>query len=100
MAPQGPCPDFWSGFAYGVIQRKLRAVISCQHAVKDNRDDSQLRLTGVIEVVVSAWAKRVFSRPGQQEPKKGLPGLAEENPIGRSMGKTCHSMGESRYPEL
>ena len=69
----------------GEIRRKLRAVISCQHAVKDNRDDNQLRLAGVIEVVVSAWAKRVFSRPGPQEPKEGLPGLAEENPKHRSI---------------
>ncbi len=38
----------------GEIRRKLRAVISCQHAVKDNRDDNQLRLAGEIEVVVSA----------------------------------------------
>jgi hypothetical protein len=84
----------------GVTRRKLRAVISCQHAVKDNRVDSQLRPAEVVEVVANAWAERVFSRPGPQEPEEGLPGLDEENPIDRSMGKTCHSMGESRYPEL
>ena len=89
-----------SGDLVGVTRRKLRAVISCQHAVKDNRVDNQLRLAGIIEVVGSKWLKRVFSRPGPQEPEEGLPGLDEENPIGRSMGKTCHSMGESRYPEL
>ena len=49
-------------------------------AVKDNRVDSQLRPTGVIEVVDGSWLKRVFSRPGPQEPEKGLPGPAEENP--------------------
>ena len=61
----------------GEIRRKIRAVISCQQAgprldargpstgpgqkpgnralaVKDNRVDNQFRLTGVIEVVVSA----------------------------------------------
>ena len=54
----------------------------------------------MIELVASARAERVLSRPGPQEPEEGLPGLDEENPIGRSMGKTCHSMGESRYPEL
>ena len=57
-------------------------------------------LKGVIEVIGRSLLKRVFSRPGPQEPEEGLPGLDEENPIGRSMGKTCHSMGESRYPEL
>ena len=86
-------------FADGVIQRKLKAVISCPHAVRDNRDNSQFRLTRVIEVVGWSWLKRVFSRPGPQEPEKGLPDLAEENPTSRSMGKICHSMGESRYPE-
>jgi hypothetical protein len=75
-----------------VIQKKLRAVISCQHAVKDNRDDSQWRPKGIIEVIGRSLLKRVFSRPGPQEPEEGLPGLAEENPNG-------HSMGESRYPE-
>ena len=77
----------WSGFAYGVIQRKLRAVISCQHAVKDNRVDSQWRPKGIIEVIGRSLLKRVFSRPGPQEPVEGLPDLAEENPTGRSMGK-------------
>ena len=57
-------------------------------------------LKGVIEVIGRSLLKRVFSRPGPQEPVEGLPDLDEENPIGRSMGKTCHSMGESRYPEL
>jgi hypothetical protein len=74
-------------FADGVIQRKLKAVISCQHAVRDNRDDSQFRLTRVIEVVGQSWLKRVFSRPGPQEPVEGLPDLDEENPIRLSMGK-------------
>ena len=68
------------GFADGVIQRKLKAVISCQHAVRDNRDDSQFRLTRVIEVVGQSWLKRVFSRPGPQEPENGLPDLNEETP--------------------
>ena len=67
-----------------VTQRKLRAVISCQHAVKDNRVDSQLRPKRVVEVVASAWAERVFSRPRPQEPEKELPGLDGENPNGRS----------------
>jgi hypothetical protein len=53
----------------------------------------------VIEVIGRSLLKRVFSRPGPQEPEEGLPGLAEENPNGHSMGKICHSMGESRYPE-
>ena len=70
-----------------MIQRKLRAVISCQHAVKDNRVDSQLRPKGIIEVIGRSLLKRVFSRPGPQEPVEGLPDLAEENPTGRSMGK-------------
>ena len=97
---------FWSGFAYGVNRRKMRAVISFQHAgprlnargpgtgpgqrpwdrtlaVKDNRIDSQLWPTEVIEGVNQAWLKRVFSRPGPQEPEEGLPDLAEENPNGR-----------------
>ena len=74
-----------SGDLAGVTRRKLRAVISCQHAVKDNRVESQLRPAEVIEVVANAWAERVFSRPGPQEPKKGLPGLAEENPKHRSI---------------
>ncbi len=64
----------------GETHLKLRAVISCQHAVKDNCNDSQSWPTEVIEVVNQAWLKRVFSRPGPQEPEKGLPGLAEENP--------------------
>ena len=83
----------------GETHLKPRAVISCQHAVKDNCNDSQSWPTEVIEVVNQAWLKRVFSRPGPQEPVEGLPDLAEENPTGRSMGKICHSMGESRYPE-
>ena len=85
VVSRGACPNWRSGGVNGGIRRKLRAVISCQHAVKDNRDDNQLRLAGVIEVVVSAWAKRVFSRPGPQEPKEGLPGPAEENPKRRSI---------------
>ena len=64
----------------GETHLKLRAVISCQHAVKDNRVDSQWRPKGIIEVIGRTWLKRVFSRPGPQEPEKGLPGLAEENP--------------------
>ena len=76
-----------SGDFTRVIQRRLKAVISCQQAGKDNRVDSQLRLDGVIEVLGGSWLKRVFSRPGPQEPEEGLPGLAEENPNGRSMGK-------------
>ena len=44
-------------------------------------------LKGVIEVIGRSLLKRVFSRPGPQEPEEGLPGLAEENPNGRSMGK-------------
>ena len=98
MAPQGPCPDFWSGFAYGVIQKKLRAVISCQHAVKDNRVDSQWRPKGIIEVIGRTLLKRVFSRPGTQEPEEGLPGLAEENPNGRSKGKVACPCGKQWGP--
>jgi hypothetical protein len=82
-----------SGDLVGVTRRKLRAVISCQQAVKDNRVDRQLRPTCVIGMVGRLWLERVFSRPGPQEPEEGLPGLDEENPIGRSMGKTCYSMG-------
>ena len=74
-----------SGDLAGVTRRKLRAVISCQHAVKDNRVGNQLRLVGMIEEVGSKWLKRVFSRPGPQEPKEGLPGPAEENPKHRSI---------------
>ena len=68
----------------GETHLKLRAVISCQHAVKDNRVDSQLRPKRVVEVVASAWAERVFSRPDPQEPERRLPGPAGENPNGRS----------------
>ena len=50
-------------------------------AVKDNRIDSQLWPTEVIEGVNQAWLKRVFSRPGPQEPEERLPDLTEENPI-------------------
>ena len=95
--------DSQGGDADGLIRRRLRTVISCQHAgpfgqaegpstrpglrpedralaVKDNRGDSQLRPTGIMEIVGKAWLERVFSRPGPQEPEEGLPGLAEENP--------------------
>ena len=78
-----------SGDSTRVIQRRLKAVISCQQAGKDNRIDSQLRPKGVIELVASARAERVFSRPGPQEPEEGLPGLDEENPTGRSVEKTA-----------
>ncbi len=67
-------------FADGVIQRKLKAVISCQHAAKDNRVDNQWRPKGIIEVIGRTLLKRVFSRPGPQEPVEGLPDLAEEPP--------------------
>ena len=105
------------GFAGGVNRRKMRAVISCQHAgprldargtgtgpgqrpwdrtlaVKDNRIDSQLWPTEVIEGVNQAWLKRVFSRPGPQEPEKGLPGLSEENPNGPRKGTAVSPGGE------
>ena len=85
------------------IRLKLRAVISCQHAgprldargpgtgpgqgpgdralaVKHNRVDSRLLPAGMIKVVGRSCLKRVFSRPGPQEPEEGLPGLSEENP--------------------
>ncbi len=80
MVPQRSCPDLWVVSLTGETHLKLRAVISCQHAVKDNCNDSQSWPTEVIEVVNQAWLKRVFSRPDPQEPEKGLPGLAEENP--------------------
>ena len=87
-----------SGDSTRVIQRRLKAVISCQQAGKDNRVDSQLRPKGIIEVIGRSLQKRVFSRPGPQEPEEGLPGLAEENPNGRSMGKDNVPCGEQRGP--
>ena len=84
VVPQRYCPDLWAVSLTGETHLKLRAVISCQHAVKDNRVDSQLRPIRVVEVVASAWAERVFSRPDPQEPERGLPGPAGENPNGRS----------------
>ena len=36
--------------------------------------------TGMLAVAGNAWLKGVFSRPGPQEPNKGLPGQAGENP--------------------
>ena len=34
----------------------------------------------MLAVAGNAWLKRVFSRPGPQEPKRGLPGQSGENP--------------------
>ena len=55
-------------------------------------------LKGVIEVIGRSLLKRVFSRPGPQEPVEGLPGLAEENPNGRSKRKVACLCGKQWGP--
>ena len=120
MVSRGPCPNWRSGVVDRGDSSELRAVISCQHArpvgheaegpssglgqrpedralaAKDNRVDSQIRPTGVIEVVVRTWLKWVFSRPGPQEPEKGLPGPSEENPNRPLVGERLRTCVENR----
>ncbi len=52
----------------------------------------------MIEVIGRSLLKRVFSRPGPQEPEEGLPGLDEENPNGRSKGKVACPCGKQWGP--
>ena len=60
------------------------------------------RPAGKLEGVGQAWLKGVFSRPGPQEPKKGLPGPAGENP-NRPLEKKrprAQAEGDGRLPGL
>jgi hypothetical protein len=53
----------------------------------------------MLAVAGSSWLKGVFSRPGPQEPNKGLPGQSGENPKRPLVGEKAASPMEMESPE-
>ena len=53
----------------------------------------------MLAVAGNAWLKWVFSRPGPQEPNKGLPGQSGENPKRPLVGEKAASPMEMESPE-
>ena len=87
-------PAPWgAGFAHGLPWRWLSRITALT-VLKRPADK--------LEGVGHTWLKWVFSRPGPQEPKKGLPGPAGENP-NRPLEKKrprAQAKGDGRLPGL